>query len=165
MIRIEPANYRDASFVTANLRPGDRAEIFCQLPDDMPSHSLAWFSIQSGDGYVAYENDQPIAFFGTSPMTVCCFSVWAMGTKRMARAVPAMSRYFLDRLVPARIEQGFTSAEARSMVGNDKAWRWIKTLGGLPASAPFLYGKGGEYFVLFRWTVTGYRSMCAETRS
>ena len=165
MITIEPANLRDASFVTANMRPADAREIFCQLPDDYRTDTLAMWSMQAGDAYVAYLKGQPVGFFGTAPMTVCCFSVWAMGTRRFERAAPAVGRFILDKLVPARIEQGFTNAEARSMVGNDKAWRWIKNLGGLPASAPFLYGKGGERFILFRWTVAGYRSMSAKTRS
>lgn len=165
MITIEPANLRDASFVTANLRPADRAEVFCQLPDDYRTDTLAMWSMQAGEAYVAYAKGQPVTFFGTAPMTVCCFSVWAMGTRRFGKAAPAVGRFILEQLVPRRIEQGFTNAEARSMVGNDKAWSWIKTLGGLPASAPFLYGKGGEHFVLFRWTVAGYRSMYPQTRS
>lgn len=156
MIRIERAVLRDASFVTANLRHSDRAEVFCQVPDGTTTAVLAQALI-SGESFVAYRGDQPIALFGTSLINVCTASVWALGTDDMHRAVPAISRFLFDEHVPRLIDNGVTSLEARCMVGHAAAERWIKGLGGTPLGEPFVYGKGGELFTLFRWTVAAYR--------
>lgn len=159
MIEIEPATLNTASYVTANLRPADRAEIWCQLPDAVTTAQLAHWSLVNGEGYIARYRGQPVAFFGTSPMTVACFSVWAMGTRYLPRAARAIGNFVLDDIVPRRIAEGYRSAEARAMASHDQARKWIAGLGGEALGEPFPYGKADEPFVLYRWTVAGYRSI------
>lgn len=156
MITIEPATLAHASYITANMRPSDHHEVHCQLPDGVHNAVLAG-ALMTGQSFIAYHNDQPIAFFGTNLINVCTASVWALGTPSMQRAVPSISRFLFDEHVPQLIEQGVTSLEARCMVGHAAAERWIKGLGGTPLGEPFVYGKGGELFTLFRWTVAAYR--------
>jgi hypothetical protein len=163
MIEIEPATLATASWVTANLRAEDRAEVFCQLPDNTPTAAIAEFSIRSGEAFVALDRGNPVALFGSTPMTAACFSVWALGTKRFARAVPEMTVAFMSYIVPRRIDQGFRCAEARAMQANTKAVLWLDALGGEVLGEPFPYGKDDELFLLFRWTVAGYRSMNRKT--
>lgn len=164
MIEIEPATLASASFIAANLRPEDRAEIFCQIPADTPTAVLAQACITQGEAYIAKYRGQPVTLFGTTPMTVACFSVWAFGTRHLPRTAPAVGQFFLSAIVPRRIEQGFRTAEVRVMADHEQARDWIKALGGQQSSFPFEYGTGGERFVLYRWTVAGYRSMYAETQ-
>ncbi len=156
MIHIEPANLRDASYVTANLRPYDREEVFCQLPDGVDNATLA-AALMAGESFVAYHGDQPVGFFGTNLINICTASVWALGTPSLYRAIPAISRFLFDEHVPRLIDRGVLSLEARAMHGHRSAERWIKSLGGTPQGDPFVYGKGGELFTLFRWTVAAYR--------
>lgn len=163
MIEIEPATLATASWVTANMRDEDRAEVMCQVPDDMPTAAIAEYSILSGEAFVALDRGQPIALFGSTPMTMACFSVWAVGTKRFARAVPEMTLAFMHYIVPRRIDQGFRCAEARVLQANTKAVLWLDALGGEVLGGPFPYGKADELFLLFRWTVAGYRSMNRKT--
>jgi hypothetical protein len=141
-----------ASFICANLRPEDHAEAFCQLHDGVKMHELAHAMLMSGDNYVARVRGEPTVFFGVSPMNAVCSSVWAIGTKRFNKAVPAMTRFFHDTLGPRLRALGVTSLEARAMLDHVAAHRWIHLTGGVAHGPPFEYGRNGEKFVLFRWT-------------
>lgn len=159
MISITPANLRDASWILANLRRADREETFCQLADGIPTAKLAeWFLVGS-EAFVAYLHDRPVLVFGTTPIHVCAMSVWALGTDSTPRVIPAVSRFLIEHAIPWRIEQGYTCMEARSLDSHREAHRWMESMGGVRDGAPYLYGKGGEHFVTYRWTVAGYRGI------
>lgn len=164
MIDIQAANLRDASWITAHMRPIDREECYCQLPDDLPTVVLAEWLLRNSRAFVAHYHGQPAMLFGTAPMTVNCFSVWGIGTAQAERTIPGVSRFMLDHEIERRIDEGFNCAEARSIVAHGKAHRWIESLGGVKAGPAFLYGKGGEHFVLYRWTVAEYRSIREKSR-
>lgn len=152
-MRILPATLASASFVCANLREADREEAFCQLPDGFKTHELAYAMLMSGDNYVVEKRAQePIAFFGVSPMNVAAYSVWAIGTDEFKRAVPAMQRFIVGNIVPDLMDRGVRILEARAMEKHLSAHQWIHRTGGRPSGMPFEYGRNGEKFVLFRWT-------------
>lgn len=152
LVTIEPATLASASFICANLRALDRAEAFCQLPIGTKTHELAYAMLMSGDNYVVKLRDEPIIFFGVAPMNAVCSSVWAIGTARFDRGVPAMMRFFDNTIGPRLRTLGVTSLEARAMAGHKQAHRWIHLTGGVAHGPPFEYGRNGEKFVLFRWT-------------
>lgn len=158
-VTIKPAVFRDASFITANLRPIDYAEAFCQLPDGATTIELAWWLLHSGDAFIAYLDDTPVFFFGTSPMTATCYSVWGLGTDRTTRVIPAVTRYLMTTHIEKRIAEGALTMEARSILEHREAHGWMRGVGATQLGEPFEYGKGGELFVLFRFTVAGYRAM------
>lgn len=159
IVTIRPAVLRDASWITANLRPLDHHEAFCQLPPDTPTATLAYWLVMSGDAFIAYENDEPVTLFGTTPMTAACFSVWAIGTARMRRTIPAVTRYLMTEHIEKRIADGARTMEARSLANHTEAHAWMRSTGAEQLGEPFEYGRDGEMFVLFRWTVAGYRAM------
>jgi hypothetical protein len=165
VIEIRNAVLRDASYVTANMRPKDREEVYAQWPADMSTQMLARILVLSPGSqcFVALHGDQPVAVFGTSPMTVNCMWVWALGTKAMWRAIPEMTRFFMEFHIPKRIDEGYTCAEARSLATHGRAHRWIEALGGVKQGPAFEFGKAGEFFVLYRWTVAGYRAISRKT--
>jgi hypothetical protein len=86
-------------------------------------------------------------------------SAWAVSTTRFKRVLPEVSRCFIDELIPGRLEEGFTSMEARAWIENEPALQWLQSMGGEALGEPFLYGKGGELFQLFRWTVASYHTI------
>jgi len=159
MIDVRPANLRDASWITANMQRLDREEIFCQLNDGVTTAQLAEWLILGGDGFIAYLRDEPVMLFGTTPIAASCMSVWAMGTRQTPRVIPAVSRYLIETHIPWRLEQGFNSMEARSLVTHGAAHRWMESMGGVRHGPAFVFGKGGEHFILYRWTVAGYRAI------
>lgn len=151
-ITIAPATLRDTSYVMAHMRPADEREVLCQFPVETKRHELAYALLHSLEAWVANYKGQPIAVFGVSHMTVACVSVWALGTHRMWRAVPAITRFVKDSMVPRLVEVGYQTMEARSHVDHHQAHRWMVATGAVQADQPYVFGRGGEKFVTFRWT-------------
>lgn len=161
MIEVHAATLRDASWITANLRQLDREEIFCQIDDRVTTAQLAEFLILGGQGFIAYDRGEPVLLFGTTLVTVCSMSAWAMGTDAMRRAVPTVNDFLLSTHIPARLAAGVNNMEARSLVTHYEAHRWMEGLGGERHGEPYLFGKNGEMFVTYRWTVSTYRAISA----
>jgi hypothetical protein len=149
-IEIVPATIRDLTFIAANLRAEDWREIECQLADGVGRGEVAAYGL-AGEAWVATMDGQPVAAFGAAAMAYSVVSVWAWGTKRMARTVPAITRFIVEDCVPRWIEAGVTRAEARSIEGHETAHRWLRSLGGQEQPCP-AWGKRGEDFTLFWWT-------------
>lgn len=151
-VDIRPAVLRDASWITANLRPMDQLEVYCQLEPEPSNVALAWWLISS-EAYIAYCRNRPAMLFGTSKLNDVCLSVWALGTKDTWRVAKRVGEWMRDDYLPRKALEGFTSMEARSIVDHEQAHSWIEATGGRQHGEPFVYGKGGERFVLYRWTV------------
>ncbi len=149
---VHVATLRDATYVMSNLNPDDRAEVECQVALDTKLHEMAHGLLMWGDNFAVREGNQPIAFFGTAPLSAGCLTVWALGTKRIARAVPAINRFMLHEHLPERIAQGYSTMEARSIETHHAAHRWLASMGGEVHGGPFEFGRDREKFLLFRWT-------------
>jgi hypothetical protein len=159
VITIERANLRDASWITHNLRSEDREEVYCQLPDGLHHAVFATWLLGNGEAFIAYSNGNPVLLFGTSPITVCALSVWAMGVPGMERSIPEVSRFLISEHIPYRIKAGFNNMEARSHVDHVAAHRWIESMGGERHGPAYVFGRGGEHFITYRWTVSSYRAI------
>lgn len=150
---IVPACLRDASYVVAHMRPADEDEILCQLPAGMRRHEIAYSLLFSGgDAFVALDGDRPVLFFGTHPINVCTLSAWAIGTKRTWRVLATATRWLIAEHLPGRIAEGYSSMEARTHVDHEHAHRWLESTGAVVHGPPFVYGRDGEKFLLYRWT-------------
>jgi hypothetical protein len=164
MITIKPATLRDATYVIANMRPMDRKEVYCQLTDGVDDMQVAYLLLMHSEAYAARWTDQsgrewPVMFFGTQPMNAAALGIWALGTRHARRSVPAVTRYVVQELLPRKIAEGYRIMEARSIEGHTQAHRWIVGTGAKQIGEPFEYGKDGELFHLFRWTVDTYRDL------
>lgn len=151
-VTVKPACLAHASFVTANMREADRNEIMCQVPDGTKTYDIAGMMLGSGDAFIAYLDDQPVLFFGAHPMNVCTLEAWAIGTSKTRRVLHAATRHLISDYGPRAIAAGFLSMECRSHVKHVEAHRWLAGTGAVVNGDPFVYGKGGEEFILFRWT-------------
>lgn len=164
-IVIRPAVLRDASYVLAHMRPEDEIEVMCQMPEDTPCWQVAYMLIMNtAHAYCAFIDDKPVAVFGASPMTPVMSSFWAIGTPGMERAVPAITDVYTHKIVPEIIADGVLYAEARSHVDHVKAHNWLRLTGAEIHGPPMPCGRNGELFHLFRWTVSGYRTIRATKR-
>lgn len=150
-VTVRPACLAHASYVTANMRDEDKREIYCQLPDGMKSYEVAHLMLMSGDAFVAYLDDLPVLFFGAHPLNVCTLEAWAVGTKHTRRVLHAATRHLITDFGPQAIAAGFRTMECRSHVEHKEAHRWLESTGAVVNGAPFVYGKEGENFVLYRW--------------
>jgi hypothetical protein len=150
-VSVKPARLAHASFITANLREADQREIFCQLPDGFKTYEVAALMLGAGDAFIAYLDDTPVCFFGAHPLNICTLDAWAMGTNQTRRVIHAVTRHMITEYGPAAIDAGFLSMECRSHVDHHEAHRWLKSTGAVANGTPFVYGKNGEKFQLFRW--------------
>lgn len=158
MIEIRQACLRDLSYVMAYLRERDADEVYSQLAEGTTGIELAYGLLQT-DAYVALLDGQPVAGFGTAPLSAVARSVWALGTDRMRRVVPAITRFFQQQYVPALIADGNEIMEARSLVDHVEAHRWMRATGARVIGPPFTFGRGGKQFLLFRWTADDFEGI------
>jgi hypothetical protein len=149
-VRIIGGNLRDLSYIAANLRPEDHAEVDCQLDEWTPA-SLALTAMQ-GFAYVAELDGNPEAAFGAGELRSGLWIAWSWGTKRMRRCVPRITEFFYSVLGPDVASRGAWRVEARALAGNDLAIRWLNRLGATERCLLNGYGRNGEDFILFDWT-------------
>jgi hypothetical protein len=148
--RIVGATLRDLSYIAANLRPDDHAEIDCQFTEWSPA-MIAAVSMQ-GMAYVVEIDGNPEAAFGAHEDRQGLWTAWSWGTRRMWRCVPRITRFFFTVLGPDVAAQGAWRVEARSLAGNALAERWLTRLGATRRCDLPRYGKDGQGFVLWDWT-------------
>lgn len=150
-VRIVGGTLRDLSYIAANLRPEDHAEIDCQFNEWSPT-VLAAQALQAGPAYVAELNGNPEAAFGAGEVRSGLWIAWSWGTKRMKRCVPLVTQFFWEVLGPDIASRGAWRVEARALAANDMALRWLRRLGATERCRLPGYGKNGEDFILFDWT-------------
>lgn len=161
--RVIGGTLRDLSYIAANLRPDDRAEIDCQADIWTPAQ-LALAALQ-GHAYVVTLDGNPEAAFGATEQRMGLWIAWSWGGKRMHRCVPSITRFFYEVLGPDVSAQGAHRVEARAMAGNDLAIRWLTRLGAQQRCELPGYGKNGEPFLLFDWTRESWNDVLQATRS
>lgn len=153
-IRITPATLRDLSYIAANLRPEDRAEIDCQFDEWSPA-LLALTALQ-GFAYVAELDGNPEAGFGAAEQRGGLWIAWSWGTRRMRRCVPGITDFFHAVLGPQVAARGAWRVEARALAANELALRWLARLGATQRCLLPGYGRNGEDFLLYDWTRTSH---------
>lgn len=164
MIEVLPATLRDMSYVLYNLNPADEAETACQIDPALRRDQLAYMLLMSGDNFAVRENGNPIAVFGTAPLNRACLSVWALGTKRMPKALAPIGRHLCDVHLPGMVAQGYLSMEARSLATHHAAHRWLEWWGAKQHGGPFEYGNDRDLFLLFRWTADDFGGIRRKRR-
>lgn len=160
-VRIIGGNLRDLSYIAANLRPEDRAEVSCQLDSWTPAH-LALTAMQ-GFAYVAELDGNPEAGFGAAEARSGLWIAWSWGTRRMRRCVPLITQFFFEVLGQTVASRGAWRVEARALASNDMALRWLHRLGATERCRLPAYGKNGEDFILFDWTRETWNVPVSET--
>jgi len=150
--RIIGATLRDLSYIASNLRPDDREEVDCQFDDWTPA-LLASIALRD-HAYVVEVDGNPEAAVGASEARTGLWTAWSWGTRRMWRAVPRITDIVRTVIIPDVLARGGHRAEARAMVKNFSAHRWLKRMGATERCVLPGYGNGGEDFLLFDWTRT-----------
>lgn len=160
--RVIGGNLRDLSYIAANLRPEDYAEVDCQF-DHWSPEQLALSAMQ-GLAYVVEWKGNPEAAFGAAEVRSGLWIAWSWGTKRMWRCVSLITQFHRDVVGPEVAARGAWRVEARPLAGNDMAVRWLRRMGATERCILPGYGKNGETFLLFDWTRESWRQVMENAR-
>ncbi len=162
-VRIRGGNLRDLSYIAANLRPEDLAEIDCHAGAWSPE--LLALSTLKGLSYVAELNGNPEVAFGAHEQRRGLWIAWSWGTPRLKRCIPRVTQFFFAVLGPAVAERGAWRVEARPIADNPVAVAWLRKLGATERCRLPSYGKNGEDFLLFDWTRESWSRLIGENRN
>jgi hypothetical protein len=150
-IRIVGGTLRDLSYLASRLRPDDHAEVSCQIPGWTPA-GLAHSALQ-GLAYCVLLDGNPEAAFGAREQRTGLWIIWAWGSHRMWRCVPAIKRFCLEVLMPDVLNAGALRGEARALASHKSAHTLLRHLGATRRCELPRYGTGGETFILWDWTI------------
>lgn len=138
------------SYIFRNLREGDRHELLAlRWDDDIDKAAAQAFMYWGEHGKVAYWGDEPVAYFGLTPLWPGVWSAWMMATDKFQHIGFGLTRYIKTVTIPSVIEAGCHRVEARSIEGHDVAHKWLEKLGGKLEGIQKGYGKNGEAFYTF----------------
>lgn len=147
---IVAATLRDLSYVASRLRPEDEREASCQFEQFSPA-LLATVSLKD-HAYCVEVNGNPEAAFGAcSTSHKGLWVAWSWMSTKGWRAVPKITEFVRDVMIPDIIAQGCWRCEARAMAENTGAHRWLRRMGAYERCELPGWGKNGEDFRLFEW--------------
>lgn len=151
-IRIAPANLRDLSYIAANLRSDDHAEVECQF-ETVDAALIAALACRDY-AFVAYRDGNPEAGFGAARARTdnSLWIAWSWGTSRMRPCLPDMIGFITGYLQPLVYRDGAQRVEARALATNRLAHGFLRRIGATRRCDLPGYGKRGELFMLWDWT-------------
>jgi len=155
---------RDASYIAANMRAADLAEISC-LWKHWDTRALAICAVEHslpGMAWSVWLKGQPVAAYGfsyVSPFDPDHWQAWAFGTERLKRAVPAMTRHVNS--LRDQIAAECRRLQVLTYKEHDISHRWLESLGAKREGVLRAYGRNGEDFVVYAW-VRGAERGCGE---
>lgn len=149
--RIVGANLRDLSYVLSNIRPDDRREIEAQWPPPWDATGIAATALASTHAYCVLLDGNPEAAFGAGEVRLGLWEAWSWGTPRMRRAVPHITRFVREVMLPDVLGRGGQRVEARPMDGHRMACRWLEKMGARFSGHARCWGVDGQDFVVYAW--------------
>ncbi|MGO4339865.1 hypothetical protein AB4037_33770 [Labrys sp. KB_33_2] len=155
-VAIRPATLRDMTFIAATMRDQDRREIRAVIEESDTAIGTMLFHSSTDLAWTAWIDGDPVAAFGVTRLFPGLGSGWAYGTRRMRRAVPAVTRFARSSVRPLLIAEGFRRIEVRTAIDHDLSHRWLEGLGFRREGIALDYGRGGLDFVTY--AATGSRS-------
>lgn len=149
--RVIAANFRDLSYICANLRAEDKAEAEAAVG---PTHYMDLATAHLRDrAYVVEVDGNPEAGFGAIRSAGDhLWNAWLFGTKRIHRAVPRIRSFCRDVMMPDLLSVGAHRVEARALASHFTAHRMLESMGARHRCELPGYGVNGERFILWEWT-------------
>jgi hypothetical protein len=148
---IKHATLRDVSYIAANLRSEDHAEIACQVPQGTKPEAIARSSLAAGEARVVFRNGLPCGAFGFVPVSDGVLSAWAYGMRGFERCIPAVTRHVYREFVSQWMQGNIRRIEARTIESHDSAHRWLEKAGAVRCCTLEQWGRNGERFYLYEW--------------
>jgi hypothetical protein len=150
---IEPVGL---AHVVHNMREADVREIFATTNASTPQEYVDEMMILKRAGlcgWIASQDDVPIAALGIMPMWHNVVNVWMFATDDFPKIALQLTRFVRRNIVPALKSGGIHRAQCFSMDGHVVAQRWLEVLGAKREGVAKAFGKSGEDFTLYSWTL------------
>lgn len=162
VVDIRPATLRDITFVAANMRGQDKREILATAKlDTLTEAGVISFHTSEDWCWIAWLDGQPVGAFGVAygnPVYQPHIRhVWAYGTWRFKRVVPAISRFILREWPHRLLSEGVTRVECRSLIDHDLAHKWMTGLKAHKECDLLNYGVNGETFTQWAWLAQDWK--------
>lgn len=151
-VTIRPATLRDMTFIAATMRDQDRREIRAVIEESDTVIGTMLFNASPDLAWTAWIGDDAVAAFGISRLFQGLGSGWAYGTRRMRRAIPAITRFARRSVRPLLLAEGFRRIEVRTAIDHDLSHRWLEALGFDREGVAVAYGRGGLDFATYAAT-------------
>ncbi|WP_448950607.1 hypothetical protein [Labrys neptuniae] len=151
-VTIRPATLRDMTFIAATMRDQDRREIRAVIEESDTVIGTMLFNASPDLAWTAWIEDDAVAAFGISRLFAGLGSGWAYGTRRMRRAIPALTRFARRSVRPLLLAEGFRRIEVRTAIDHDLSHRWLEALGFTREGVAVAYGSGGLDFATYAAT-------------
>lgn len=162
-VEIVPATLRDLTYIAANMREPDAAEVVAAgAPDPWQAAVITWYSTNQLGGccFVVTIDGNPEVGFGfvrQSELTPWLASAWMWGTDKTPLAVPEIMRWggqwtWKDsRWLELAVEIGITRIEVRTLASHLEAHRWLRRMGASFECDLPDWGRDRMPFKLFAW--------------
>ena len=154
-MRLEPLTREAALAVVLRMRRRDRREIYATCWHDNPVEVAEFLALSGKFGWAAFIENDPVAIVGARPLWPGVWSVWMVATDRFREIRFSMTRFIKHGMIPALVQTGAHRAETTSLAIHHEAHRWLEALGATREATFRAYGRNGEDFVSYVWTLDG----------
>lgn len=140
--------------VCINMRDRDRDEVYATRWTDSPLDLAEDMTRIPGPKWVAWrEGIGPVAAYGAMPMWPGVWSLYLFATPHFQHVAWDVTRHIRRVMMTSLSIAGAHRAEARSLSTYLEAHAWLERLGARREGELKGYGRGGEDFITFAWSV------------
>lgn len=156
---IRPATFADVMAVARDMRAADREEIFATRWSD-DEGELARDCL-AGWTRCCFVEGTPTAIIGAIPVRPGSWQVFMFATDQFKRCRISVTRFVLRVMIPILVEYGVHRAECQSIEGHAEAHAWLEYLGARREAVHSHFGRNGETFYTYVWTLADVRTQQA----
>lgn len=142
------------SYVLANLRACDAAEVWPVCPHDITPERMAQFLCdQSALGRILLHDDIPAVVVGAAEQQPGVWSPWMFATDAFPHLWRETVRYIKHDLTPELIARGCHRAHVHSIVGHPDAGKLLRYLGFTREGTNRAFGRDRQDYDLYAYIV------------
>lgn len=155
MILLRDLNLFAVEYLTFNMRPEDRAELFgvWRHDDELRFASEVTHILRNyGRSKIADIDGKPAALFGFScHLKPNVYDVWMFGTSEFTKALFPLMRWCRNEANDILAIEKAHRLQAQSRADHHEAHKLIKAMGGIEECRLEAWGKDGSDYLMFKW--------------
>ena len=154
-ILLRDLNLFAVEYLTFNMRPEDRAEVFgvWRHDDELRFAGEVTHILRNyGRSQIAYIEGKPAALFGFScHLKPKVYDVWMFGTEDFTKALFPLMRWCRNEANDILSIEKAHRLQAQSRADHHEAHKLIKAMGGIEECRLEAWGKDGSDYLMFKW--------------